>query len=607
MAGDAPTDPPRAGWRDVPIDLIALFAIALAIVVSHFSYLRHGMCWNEPSALYHFGHRVAGGDTPYADFVFHGGPLPVYVDAALQEVRGGIYRGSLDAALAIKILRVFVMWMLARRLAGVPAAAALAVFCALDPVFAYAHHASTAYVQLFVTLGGLLLVLASRAEGPRERGYLAAAGFAVALVAWARPALGLMLGGVALALTAILLRRGEYFTRRRFAVLWGGYAAGLALLVAVLAAAGALGPAIEQTLLDPSPEEAFGLESAHAAWLGGAAVDRDLPGWAAVLASFALPAAVVAGIVYLLARGREVTPQAVAALGIGAGVAFGIQTRPVSQAMYGDLIPDRYASLDAFSDLPRLLLLAVVVIAVASPERARRWLGLAPIAVIALAALPLLADRSYPGAAWSETSIHAIGGVLVVLATARISDRTKTAVCIALALAAGTHFLLVRRYHHPFAHPKATDGSIGKNRYSVVVNGRRHPLLRGLKVNQARATAYEWLATQIAPGSTCFIHGDLPALYTLLGCENPTRVDTTAASLITGGDAAAAAAALRAAPPAYVLVHERQRLAELALELGRYEPVATIREAIGEELATQAAAQWDAIDAVRLYRRKDGP
>ena len=77
----------------------------------------------------------------------------------------------------------------------------------------------------------------------------------------------------------------------------------------------------------------------------------------------------------------------VAALAIPAGIAFGIHTR--------------YASLNAFSDLPRLLLLAVVAIAVASPDRARRWRGIEPIIVFALAALPLAADGSYPGAPWS--------------------------------------------------------------------------------------------------------------------------------------------------------------------------------------------------------------
>ncbi len=592
MVAAAPSDPPRAGWRDVPVDLIALFAIAIAIAVTHVPYLRSGMCWNEPSALFHYGHRVLHGDVPHADFVLHGGPLPVYVDAAFQGALGGTYKASLTAALAITILRVFVMWMLARRLAGIPAAAALAVFCALDPVFAHAHHASTAYVSLFVTLGGLLLLLASRADGRRELGYLAAAGLAVALVAWARPAVGLMLGAAVLAITAILLRRGEYFTRRRLAALWGGCAAGLALLVAVLLAAGALGPAIEQLILDPSRKEAFGLESALDAWLGGAPIDLSLTWWGTVLASFALPAAVVAGMLYLLARDREVSPRMVAALAIPAGIAFGIQTR--------------YASLNLFSDLPRLLLLAVVALAVSSPDRARRWLGLEPIAAVALAALPLASDWSYPGAAWSETSVHVAGALLIMLATARVAPRAKAIACLLLALAAATHFIIVKRRHNPFAHPRAMDASLGKNRYPAVVNGKRHPLLLGHRLNQARATALEWLGSRIAPGSTCFIHGNLPALYTLLGCENPTRVDTTAASLITGADAAAATAALRAAPPEHLLVHETQQLAgELALELGRYAPVGTVGEMLGEELAKQAAAQWDGIDAVRLYRRKD--
>jgi 4-amino-4-deoxy-L-arabinose transferase-like glycosyltransferase len=576
----------------IPIDLIAFAAIAIAVIATHLSVLGRGMPFNDPAWYFHFGQRALDGDVPYRDYVFQVGPLPIYVDAAFQQVSGGTYRASLHAALAIKILRVFVMWMLARRLAGVPAAAALTAFCALDPVFSHLHHASTAYVHLFVTLAGLLVLLGSRADARREPRYLAAAGLALALVAWARPSVGLMLGAVALALGALLLRRGEYFTRRRMVALWSGYAAGLALLFAALAAAGALGPAIEQMFLDTSRKEAFGLESAESAWLGGAPIDLALTWWGTALASFALPAAVVAGTLYLLARDREVAPRMVAALGIPVGIAYGIQTR--------------YASLNAFSDLPRLLLLAVVVIAVGSPERARRWFGVEPIAAFALAALPLASDWSYPGAAWSETSAHVAGAILILLATTRVAVRTRTLACLMLALAAVVHFVVVKWHHNPFAHPKARDGTVSKNRHAAVVRGERHPLLLRHRITESRAAALGWLGSQIAPGSTCFIHGDLPVLYTLLGCRNPTRVDTTAASLITSGDAAAATEVLRAAPPGHLLVHEQQRLAgEIDLVLSRYDPVATVGEVLGVELAKQAAASWDGIDAVRLYRRKD--
>jgi hypothetical protein len=165
----------------------------------------------------------------------------------------------------------------------------------------------------------------------------------------------------------------------------------------------------------------------------------------------------------------------------------------------------------------------------------------------------------------------------------------------------------VKRHYNPFAHPLAQDGPLARQHHRAVVNDVRHPLLLGQRISEPRATALAWLASQIEPGATCFIHGDLPVLYSLLGCRNPTRLDTTAASLITDRDAADATLALRAAPPRYLLVHEKRLLSDrVDLGLARYESVATLGEVLGEELAKQAAASWDGIDTLHLYRRRDG-
>lgn len=133
-------------------DALALAAIAAVVIGSRLLYVRHGLCFNDPTWFFHFGRRIAHGDVPYRDFVFQVGPLPIYVDAAFQRVLGETYAASLDAAIGLTLVRVFVMWLLVKRLAGLLAAALVAVFCVFEPTFGTAHHWSTQYAQLFVVL-----------------------------------------------------------------------------------------------------------------------------------------------------------------------------------------------------------------------------------------------------------------------------------------------------------------------------------------------------------------------------------------------------------------------------------------------------------------------
>lgn len=223
----------------------------MALVAIELPFLHHGISFNDSAWYYHFGRRALAGDVPYRDYVFQVGPLPIYVDAAFQRMFGSSYLASMYAALFIRILRVGVAWMLARRLAGARCAALFATFCALDQVVGWAHHWSWCYAELFVLLSGLCFVLAARAERERRAlGFLALAGMTSALVVSARQATAVMLGVVLVATTVMLALRKEYFTRRRLLALGGGFALGLLVVFGALAALGALGPAIQQLFLD---------------------------------------------------------------------------------------------------------------------------------------------------------------------------------------------------------------------------------------------------------------------------------------------------------------------------------------------------------------------
>lgn len=141
-----------------------------------------------------------------------------------------------------------------------------------------------------------------------------------------------------------------------------------------------------------------------------------------------------------------------------------------------------------------------------------------------------------------------------------------------------------------------------------------------------------WLSSQIPAGSTCFIYGNVPALYDVLGCNNPTRLDDTMVEFLSRADVAEAIEALRTQPPQFIIAHERtwqsppieadlggditryeswNASAARALHVGlrdlitQYESVGTVGEALGADLAKQASEHWDALDALRVYRRKN--
>ena len=601
--------------RRIPIDVVVLLAIAIVVFVTHRAAIARGMCFNDPSWYFHFGARALAGDVPYRDYIFQVGPLPVYVDAAFQAVFGSKYLASMYAALAIKIVRMFVVWSIARRLTSRPAAGLLLVFCAFDPLFAFAHHWSTHYAQLFFTLAGLWLVLASRSEGRRVLVYLALAGASAALVVSARQSSAVMIGLTLLGTTSVLAWRGEFFTRQRFVAMWAGYAGALVVVFGMLALVGALGPAIQQMFLDaPAKKGVSGLAAVADALSGGALVVG--PGWTwwgGLLVYLALPCVVVAAIVYLSSREVPV-PAAV----------IGMSVIPVALVLG---LTVRHGSISFLTDVPRLFLCVVVAFAVLAPARLRTWFGLEPVVAIGLAMLPVASDwaleMSYPGRGWGDAPALVVGAILISLASTRLPARGKTLLCGALAVAGVLHVAVALHDDiNPFAKDVGADGKLTETTFKS-----RNPYLRGTRISEARKRTLEWLQAQVPPRSTCFVYANLPVLYTLLDCRNPTRLDSTAADFITGDDAAAAIATLRANPPEFLIAHENSWMSpSLELDvpgyaglnpeasrvmhqglralLAEYDSIGLVGEAIGPLLAKQVATQWDTIDVTRVYRRR---
>lgn len=607
-------------WRKVPVDLVAFLAIALAVVVSHATYLRHGMAFNDPTWFLHFGNRVLHGDVPYRDFVFQVGPLPLYVDAAFQGIAGETFVASTYAAMLILILRVLVVFMLGRRLAGVKPAAALAVFCMLDPLFAVAHHWSISYAELFLSTAGLFCVLAHGASGRRELVYLVLAGASAALVMTARQSGGVMVGLVLGVASTVMVVRGIYFTRRRFLALWAGYAAAIVVFLVALAAVGALGPAIQQMFLDaPAKKSVSGLASITDALTGGAVHDWRHTSFGGFFVFLGIPIATVLGVLYLAERGpSELSSRALAMLIVPGALVLGLL--------------ERYGVAGATEDIPRTLLSVLVLLALVAPDRLERWFGFPALHAVGIGGLALASDwaleMSAVGRGWGDCSSTIAAVCLLALASTRAPQRAKTGVMIALALGALLHVgLAVHEKRNPFVASESVPGSLRLDRSGIKLHGSRHPMLKGARIKGARAKLAGWLAAQVEPGSTCFIYGNLPVVYDLLRCTNPTKLDTTAADFMTADDAERALATLRANPPDFIVAQENQWMspslevavanydglnpaASRAMHVGlrallsQYESVGIASEALTPDELAQTTIFWDALAPTRVYRRK---
>ncbi len=296
----------------------------------------------------------------------------------------------------------------------------------------------------------------------------------------------------------------------------------------------------------------------------------------------------------------------------------------------------RDASFEVTTDLPRTFLSAAVALAVLSPRRTREWLGIEPILVLGLGAMPMASDwaleMSAPGRGWGDVWSLVTGAILLSLATTHLSRRIKVWLCGGFALAAAVHVgVFLHSDLNPFGKPETLDGTLTENAFAPHMRGRTTSVVRGLRMPEWRANALTWLSQQVPAGSTCFVYANLPSLYDLLDCKNPTKIDTTIADFPSAADARRAVKALKEHPPDVILAHDRMWMsppisldlggdihrydswnpkASFALHMGlraiidQYESVGTVGEALGPAFADQASKHWDAIDAVHVYRRK---
>lgn len=536
------------------LDAVVLLTLPLALVTTHLAFSDASMPLDESSRYFHFGHRTITGAAPYRDFEFPYGPLPVYVDAGFQRIFGAGYVASQWAALAIDILRCFMTWVTARRLGSPRIAALLAVSCALDPMFRSPHHGATPYVQLVAICIGLSLWQSAR-HRTRVGSHFALAGLLFGVLLSAQPDVSIFSLPVLLIGATVIAAREGTMSLRRCGAIWGGAVLGGGIVAGCLFAGGVMDPAIRQMFVD-APARWGGLFALVKAALG----DTTNGTWSELLYLCAIPAVIVICTIRILVKGDRIPISTIGLMMVPAGILFALAFR--------------LGPLNLLSDLPRFFLLIVAAIAITAPSRARTWFGVEPIVALGFAALPLASDWalavSSPGRGPADSTSLFFGVIFLVLASRHLTRKTKEVVSAAVAATAIVH---IATSLFTLREPTAVEW-------------------------MQRSRTLSWLRHRVPADSTCFIYGDMPALYTILGCRNPTRVDSTA--LVSTAEMEATTTTLMAAPPEYLIVQESvdgARLAPATL-VAHYTSVGKLRELFGP--------QFDGLDLAHLYRRTQG-
>jgi hypothetical protein len=501
------------------------------------------MNWSDGSQVFHFGNRLLHGSFPYRDYVYQIGLLPIVTDALAQRLAGERFLSSLLVVFFLKGAAISCIYLIARGFTSTGAAVLLAIGGAFMNPLLYAGGAHY-YVECLFFAATYLFVAGLGIPSALRCGL---AGFSLAMIVAVRQGDGVLL---LLACVGVLV---IYAFRERDKYLWPlfapallGILAGLAVIAAMLAAHGALANAATQLFIEGPEKKNIRLwQSSVDAITGGAT------GLGELLKYNLTPAALTLGVFYVMWRGR--TPMSkrrslVFGFVVGLGFVGFLRQQVVVWREGAGFDAYAYANVLGY-DVPRVLLTAVVPFSCFWPKRSEAALGIPhPVfSIVAAMTLALVWARqlSWSGRPLTDHGLLMCMTIVFAIMPATMSRQWKTTLCATFAALTVGAFALQALTHHSLT---TYDGPYEANAFES-----DHPMLVHLKVTKEKVAALDFLRQHVTPGDSCFIYGSAPVLYTLLGCRNPTLIDSTYPDFFTPLDAAQAIEALMARPPKWII------------------------------------------------------
>jgi hypothetical protein len=531
--------------------VLSLIMVGLLSLLTTFPWCLSGFNLSDCSWYFHFGNRLLHGAFPYRDYVFQVGYIPIFVDAGFQSVFGERYVSSLLAAFCLKTLFLLASTLFLAQFAGRKfALLGAGIFAAQYPMV---YHSSYFYAESFLACSICAYTYALDRGRPRL-GLLGVAGLFAGLLLGARTHTAV----VALILLAIIVLVESYRQQRfsLFISFAGGSLLGAVFILTIPSFFGALQPMIQQVILDaPGKKGVSTGASVLDALSGGLWYMREVDFIRYHRTHLLIAIIMALGAVRLLLPPLQMTkrfPREAIFWALGLGFIPIFITGEVEGYSHFDLF---FASLLSY-DVPYWTLLLLLVIWFVRPAGLSvSFRETRPLVLVAATALSLLwtlqlsfVGRSYTALGFPFNPLLLLGILTLIGLSRFLTSQRKLLLAVILCLASLITFVV--RAGSGYLDRHNADDYSGQD----IVESTTLPALRHIYLSPQKERNLRFLQQEIPPGSSLFIYGTAPALYTILQVKNPTRVDTTYPDFFSLHDAVEMDAALKASPPIFILL-----------------------------------------------------
>jgi len=603
---------------------VAFVLLAGALVASGFPWSFYGMNWSDKTWYFHFGHRLLAGDFPYRDYTFQVGFAPIFWDALFQKLFGTTLFASILAGLAIKGLTLLALY-------GIFSAYVRPIFAALGAAgFAWflsgVYNSSYYHQDLLIVLALLGLVRGLRdLETPASRRWLFLVGAALTLQATARQST--LIFSLALFLPTLVVVARSYAGNRGALVkpICLGMCAGLAVVAGVLALNGALADYVQQIFMESAEKKNLTPYRAVLELLSGGNYEGDSRSLLIFHAGTIVPAC----LLYVWARATSTftgdsTGVRFAGVALAALVILGLGLPLIKPLAIS------WLESALVYDIPRVFFLLMLVDVIFTYGLGGKKLASEELTL--LLCVPLMvgyvwsyqaswSGRLYLSMGWGTPEDRALGGInlLLALGVLLVGLHALRNYLRGGAILLSCFFLVALGiFIRKWSKDELPDFSHQEPHTAYCTAEIDAPEVRGIHVTPEKKKLFDALRAEIQPGQTLFIYGGAPALYTLLGAKNPTRLDLCIFDFCSTRDIHDAISQLYETPPDFILIAVKlpreegfaqpERMQEMdaaILEMLWHYKLCVDAEALLADSTLRPGQSFDKLSNFLLFKRKD--
>ena len=514
------------------------------LFLSFFPFALYGMSWSDTSQIFHNGNRILNGEFPYRDFEYQTGFLGIFIDSICQKIFGQVYLSSLICRFAAKFGYIICIYLLLRKWSNRLIATSFCCALALNGIDgfglngAHIEGGNSNWAMFLITASALCIAVGLHQD---EESFspipIGCGGFFAALIFGTRQSTGIVcIFAVSCVVMIYALREPRKYLRQLLIPFVVGILLGFCLLLAFLAFTHSLMEGLDSLLFEASSKKGIQpIEAVIDALSGGV----DFSNATLVIKEVFVPLLISLCMLALIALTSKLRNYDV--------LTYVGMTSTLTLAVVG-LSTD----IGVFAyDFPRVFFSIALLLGCFFPQTSRIFFGLPhpffPLLLSLFLGSVWAQQLSWPGRPYVSTK------ELIILAIVTITLSTKITFKLKRNLSVIFLFFMTGMFsYHALTQSLGTEG-YGYKFYEDINYKIDSDIAKHIKVTQLKSEVFSMLARNIVPGETCFISGSAAVLYTLLECENPTRLDITNADALTQDYVDSLLSSLESNPPKWII------------------------------------------------------